>query len=313
MWQKRFYSLRDEEGAGGGGGGPGGGGGGGEEPWYEGLAPAGTELPAMVTESADFEAFVKQATDYQAMQGSSLRIPGENASVEDRAEFYQKLLERVPGLMPSPDNEDAEAQKALAVKLGVPEAVEGYETPAMPDGRELDKPLSDWFHGAALGLKLSKGQAKGLFEEFTKYQLERETAAVGELKAQDGKLREDWGATYDPQMKKIRALLGNYAEFNDLVANMDKGLVPAHVYRGFAKIAEGMMGEGFEMLQQPNLEHVVTPNEAALQVQETIAKLAKLEPNDPARGPLMQKLIELQKQAMPDADHTPPARAGFSS
>ncbi|NIV47396.1 MAG: hypothetical protein GWN46_11585, partial [Gammaproteobacteria bacterium] len=109
-------------------------------------------------------------------------------------------------------------------------------------------------------------------------------------------------------------LWANYPEFRELAENAKQGLVPAHVYKGFAKIAEGMMGKGFEMLgQPPGGDAPMTPAEAKLQVDETIKKLAKLEPSDPARAGLMTELIRLQKLAMPDADHSAPARAGFSS
>jgi hypothetical protein len=128
-------------------------------------------------------------------------------------------------------------------------------------------------------------------------------------------LREKLGAVYEPTMKKIDTLWANYPQFAELRENFKKGLVPSHVLEGFAAIAEGMMGKGFTMLSDEDrgAAGAITPAEAAIQVQETIKKLAKMEPNDAARGPMMVRLIELQKLAMPGADHAPPARAGFSS
>jgi hypothetical protein len=275
----------------------------------------GADLPQLLTDSKDFDSFVKQAVDYQAMQGSSIRIPGENASPEDREAFYGKLTERVPGLIVAPNPEDAEAMKAFHTAVGVPEEKDGYELPAPPEGTQVNEALQTWFLESAHERKLSKAQAKGLYEDFNTYQQTAEAAALASLKEQETALRTEWGATYDPQMAKIDTLWANYPEFQELRENAKKGLVPAHVLKGFAKLAEGMMGKGFTMLSdgQHQQSSAMTPMEAKRQAEETLTKLTKLEPSDPQRPALMHQLLELNKLAMPDADHKAPARAGFSS
>lgn len=309
MWPKPSYFQNAGDGDGNGGGG------GGDEKWYAPFQAEGVELPAMVTESPDFATFAKQAVDYQAMQGASIRIPGENATSEDREAFYGKLTEKVPGLIVAPNPEDAEAMKAFHTAVGVPEEAAGYELPGPPEGQALDENLHKWFIETAHTRKFSKAQAKGFYEDFNQFQADAQAQQAAGLKAQEVALREKWGATYEPTMKKIDTLWSNYPQFAELRENFKKGLVPSHVLEGFAAIAEGMMGKGFSMLEDGDrgAPGAITPAEAALQVQETIAKLSKMEPNDPARKPTMDKLIELQKQAMPNADHAAPARAGFSS
>lgn len=312
MWPRLNYSLRDEAG---GDGDAGGGGGGGEEKWYAPFQTEGTELPAMVTESPDFATFAKQAVDYQAMQGSSIRIPGENATPEDRAAFYEKLQTQVPGLQAVPDPENAEAMAAYHAAVGVPAESAGYELPTVPEGMAVDENLQKWFLETAHARKFSKAQAQGFYEDFNTFQQTIQAEASVQLKQQETALRDKLGATYEPTMKKIDTLWSNYPQFAELRENFKKGLVPAHVLEGFAAIAEGMMGKGFTMLADGDrgATGAITPAEASLQVQETIGKLAKMEPNDPARAPMMTRLIELQKLAMPNADHAAPARAGFSS
>lgn len=308
MWPKPSYFQNAGE------GGEGGGGGGGD-PWYAGLAAEGAELPTLVTESKDFESFVKQAQDYQAMQGSSIRIPGENATPEDRAAFYEKLQAQVPGLQPLPDPENEEAMAAYHAAVGVPAESTEYELPGPPEGQTLDESLQKWFIETAHNRKFSKAQAKGFYEDFNKYQVETQAQAVAGFKAQEVALREKLGAVYEPTMKKIDTLWANYPQFSELRENFKKGLVPSHVLEGFAAIAEGMMGKGFSMLGDENHSQpgAMTPAEAAEQVQETIKKLAAMEPSDPQRQPTMKRLIELQGMAMPNADKAAPARAGFSS
>lgn len=310
MWPTLKYSLREAEGDG-----TGGGGGGGDEKWYAGHITEGADLPQLLTESADFDSFVKQAVDYQAMQGSSIRIPGENASEEDRQAFYTKLTAQVPGLVPLPDPENVEAMKAYHASVGVPEEATGYELPEPPEGQNRDESLHAWFLETAHTRKFSKAQAKGFYEDFNQFQVDAQVKLTADLKAQEVALRDKWGATYEPTMKKIDTFWANYPQFAELRENVKKGLVPGHVLEGFAAVAEGMMGKGFTMLSDEDrgAAGAITPAEASIQVQETIKKLAKMEPNDAARGPMMTRLIELQKLAMPGADHAPPARAGFSS
>ncbi len=309
MWPTLKYSLREAEGEGAGGGG------GGDAKWYAGHVAEGAELPQLLTESADFDSFVKQAVDYQAMQGSSIRIPGENASDEDRQAFYTKLQAQVPGLVPLPDPENAEALAAYHASVGVPEEAAGYELGELAEGQTVDENLQKWFIETAHARKFSKAQAKGFFEDFNSWQQGIQQEAAAGLKAQEVALRTKLGAVYEPTMKKIDTLWANYPQFAELRENFKKGLVPSHVLEGFAAIAEGMMGKGFTMLadEDRGAGGAMTPAEAAIQVQETIQKLAKMEPNDAARAPMMTRLIELQKLAMPGADHAPPARAGFSS
>lgn len=308
MWPILKYSLREAEGEGEGGGG-------GDEKWYAPFQTEGVELPAMVTESPDFATFAKQAVDYQAMQGSSIRIPGENATVDDRVAFYEKLQAQVPGLIATPDPENAEAMAAFHKMVGVPAESSEYDLPAPPEGQKVDEKLQTWFLETAHARKFSKAQAKGFFEDFNAFQAGIEVEVAATRKAEEVALRGKWGATYDPQMAKIDTLWANYPQFAELRENAKKGLVPSHVLEGFAAIAEGMMGKGFTMLTdgQHQQTAVMTPAEAARQSAETLKKLTDLEPSDPARKGLMTQLIELNKMAMPDADHAPPARAGFSS
>jgi hypothetical protein len=199
--------------------------------------------------------------------------------------------------------------------VGVPKEVTEYELPAPSEGQKVDEALQTWFLQTAHARKFSKNQAKGFYEDFNVMQAGREAVALAGLKEQEVALRAEWGATYEPTVKKIDTLWANYPEAAELRENAKKGLLPAHVYKLFAKIAEGMMGPGFSMLSDERHQQstVMTPAEAQRQSAETLNKLTALEPSDPARGPLMKQLIELNKMAMPDADHAPPARAGFSS
>ena len=202
MWPK--YPVMQGEGDGSGGGGlpPAGGGAGPGTPWYSGLAPEGTELPALVTEAPDFETFVKTAQDLKSYQGNSLRIPGPEASAEDVAAFQQKLTERVPGVYYMPDPENTEQRTALQRKLGAPESPEGYEFTA-PEGGDLDPNLTanyrQWCHEQGI----SKDAADTIYKRFNEYQLQ----AISEIRQghQEGlnNLKAELGVTYDDRIKKM--------------------------------------------------------------------------------------------------------------
>lgn len=174
MWIRRSPVMQ----AAGGDGLPGGGGGDGlpagqqgpgpGTPWYSGLTPEGTELPALVTEAPDFGTFVKNAVELKAYQGDSLRIPGPEASPEDRTAFQVKLAERVPGVYYMPDPESPEQIKALRRKLGAPENAEGYTFTA-PEGGDLDAALTAQYRTWANELDMSQDQADTIYKKFNEY------------------------------------------------------------------------------------------------------------------------------------------------
>lgn len=308
--------------AAGGDGLPGGGGGGGlpdgkpapgpGTPWYAGLTPDGTELPALVTEAPDFGTFVKSAVELKAYQGDSLRIPGPEASAEDRTAFQTKLAERVPGVYYMPDPENPDQIKALQRKLGAPEDGNGY-TFTPPEGGDLDEAMTAQYRTWANDLDMTQAQADGIYKRFNEYQL----AAVGALKNGHDEsitgLKAEWGVTYPDKVKKIDHLVGKYAGTDAFRAELAAGNVPPHILKMFSQMADGLLGEGMQMVgtgegTQPT---GVTPEEARARAAEVRANPAFLDDHHPEHAAMVAKHLDYMKQASPDASQEHPVRAGL--
>ncbi len=315
MWITK-YPLMEGEGAGDGGGGlppEGGDGPGPGTPWYVPLAGENADaLPAMVKEAPDFATFVKVAQDLKAMTGDSIRIPGPESTPEARAEFQAKLAERVPGVYYMPDPENAEQIKALRRKLGAPENAEGYVfTP--PEGGDLDEGLTANYRNWANELDLSQYQADEIYKRFNTYQL----TAVGELQSghQEGlnQLKAELGVTYGDRLKKIDHLLSKYEGTEVMRESLKAEQFPAHVVKLFNNMADGLLGEGMQMVgtgegTQPT---GMPPAEALARAAEVRNNPAFLDEAHPEHRVMVAKHVEYMKMAHPEASQEAPARAGF--
>lgn len=107
-----------------------------------------------------------------------LKVPGEDATDEDRNAFYSKM--------------------------GVPETPDAYEIgkPAeMPEGMEYSEELETWYRGFAHQNHLSSEQAKSMFDGYNQMMGEAHTAMVAAEKAAiekaENTLKDAWpGDTY---------------------------------------------------------------------------------------------------------------------
>lgn len=316
MWIRHGPVMEEAGGGGGGPGGgagglPGGGGPGSGTPWYSGLAPEGTELPDFVKNAPDFPAFVKTAEELKAYQGDSLRIPGPEASDEDRTAFQTKLTERVPGVYYMPDPENADQIKALQRKLGAPEDGNGY-TFTPPEGGDLDEAMTAQYRNWANDLDMTQKQADGIYKRFNEYQL----AAIGALKnGHDEKitaLKAEWGVTFPDKVKKIDHLVSKYAGTEGFRTELAAGNVPPHILKMFSQMADGLLGEGMQMVGTGGQAPAgLQPEEAKARAAECRNHAAFLDEAHPEHKAMVAKHLEYMKQANPNASQDPPARAGL--
>ncbi len=265
-----------------------------------------------MTEAPDFGTFVKNAVELKAYQGDSLRIPGPEASTEDRTAFHAKLAERVPGVYYMPDASDPAQIKALQRKLGAPEDGNGY-TFTPPEGGDLDEAMTAQYRGWANDLDMTQVQADGIYKRFNEYQL----AAIGALKQGHGEkitaLKAEWGVTYPDKVKKIDHLVSKYADTDGFRNELAAGNVPPHILKMFSQMADGLLGEGMQMVgtgegTQPS---GLPPEEAAARAAEVRENPAFLDEAHPEHKAMVKKHLEYMKQANPTASQDHPARAGL--
>jgi uncharacterized protein YukE len=247
----------------------------------------------------DVGTLAKMFRDTKAMQGNSLRIPGEDASEEDWQQFYSKVAERAPGIMPKPDFDSEEQRVEFYKSLGMPEQPSEYEIPEM-EGIQMDDDRVEFLQSAAHDIGLTKKQ----FHDVMAKVLEKDAADIqSQQQARDQKmaeLKQEWGQAFDKYAGYAEQLRQQYLPF------IPAEQMGAETLRGLAQLAEAMGGEGAEVLNQSSASDSVTPEEAQNQINEIYNNRQHpfWNASDPGHSDALQRMLKLQKAANPGASTT---------
>ena len=297
FWQRGSlkWSLVCAEGEGGGGNGDGGGGG--EKPWYSETLPEtmhGWDEVKNAKTAEDFYTWVGEARSHI---GQSIRIPGEDAGTEQWAAFNDKLVKKVPHLIPKPDMENAEAMTAHYRALGMPEKPEEY---TMPEVENADMASAEPFRGIAHKHGLTQAQFKGVVADFTNAQIASAQAAIDANQEGHKALQTEWGADYNRRMSLATAV----AKLTDAPPAVQDALKNGHgtpeEYKWFYGLATRFKGEGANILQDMNTgPQKSTPQQAQEQLDEIFgnkehAYWNKMDPNHAAAVKKVRELMLLK-------------------
>jgi hypothetical protein len=244
------------------------------------------------------EAFVEQITNAAAHMGNSIRIPGPDADDAANLEFRNKAIERIPGLMHTPDPEDGDAVKAILGRLGTPESADSYR---LPEGVNIE--------GEALGSLKAQAHAVGLtqsqFESQVKAMHEGQTAAETErlnnLAAGRETLRQEWGGAFNERMGEIAGFLKSDKDTPpDIVTAFDSDNLDATALRWLHKMS--LLGEESSQVAGQERAHTVTATEAMEQLAEVEKRIfAPGAASDPMYQTWVSKRNELMLLAYPDS------------
>jgi len=145
------------------------------------------------------EAAVGQLKDAAQYMGNAIRIPSEDAGESDVAAFQQKLLDKVPGLMPVPKADDVDATRNALRALGMPEKPEQYDLSGIehaPEGEEL---------GRLRKLAHDSGMTTAQFRKWISEQASANYTANEQMEhAREEALKElrgEWGFAYDDKVQ----------------------------------------------------------------------------------------------------------------
>lgn len=206
MYQRTMI-LCDE--AGGGDGGAGGGGGGAALVLPDTIAP---EYRDAVSKAGitTIDGLVKTWADTMRAQGSMIRIPGKDAGADDINRFDSRLAEAVPGLVRLPADDDAEGWKNFNTRMGVPEAPNGYKfAPNEKVPPTTAQKMDEWFANVAHKAQLPAKAAAAVRDAWLETVVASDEAARNAAKAEEDKLRGEWGAGFDQRIQMGRNFLIN--------------------------------------------------------------------------------------------------------
>ena len=186
-----------------------------EENWYD-FIPEEVRERSLVKESTDVDAFWKRVIDNDQYRGASIRIPGEDAGDDAKAEFHTKLMEKIPGLMPVPDDDTYDD---VLVKLGAPSDADGYEIPEYEEFEFSDEQKT-YILSVAANTKMTRRQFDRFCDDYAE-SLEGGNDAQGQyLKEQEAILTKEWGMASEAKYNEVLA----FAKISDAPESLVKAL-----------------------------------------------------------------------------------------
>lgn len=176
----------------------------------------------------DVPSLVKGYVEAQKMVGRGVRMPKEDATPEEWAEFH--------------------------AKMGRPDEPGGYEfiKPELPEGVDWDEGMLDWFGKAAHGAGLSKDQASNLMQSWNDAQFSKAHGAQKDMKVALTGLQDEWGDKFDGRvevgLRGIESLLPaeEVSQFKDLLNSTGLGNNPLMLKYAY-KVGNLLKEDGYIM------------------------------------------------------------------
>lgn len=299
MFEKFNHTLMDENAGDTGEGGAGGGTPPADPPktdsWLDSLPEPFRDAP-FISKAKTPEEAVNEIKNAASYMGQSIRIPGEDASEEDRKAFYEKIMEKAPGVMPRPteDNMD-EFYKAL----GRPDNPDDYNVEFDED--DVVPPDFESFSKLAHKYGLSQDQFRGILKDVVadqKVQLETQSA---EQKQELKKLSEEWGVAFDQNIGKVKNFLRLTDAPEGIVDLISNGAMSPEEIKWIHSIATQTKSPTELAEQDKNYTAALTPSEARNRIQEMLNNQDHPYWNatDPRHKEAIDKMIEYQRAANP--------------
>ena len=289
MFKRRYRFMEGEPGAAG-------------ADWRQSLPEEMRADPAL----ANFETpdqMAKSFIDMKAYQGSSIRVPGEDASQEAREEFVAKLMEHSPNLVQKPDSENPESINNFWKMAGRPDEVAGYEIPESITSLEGDAKPSEERMTALAGIaheaNLTKDQFKTVMEKVTELDT-LATTAQAEAHAEAWKgLEKEWGSTMDERVNTAMAIAKATKAPEFMQEAIQKKEVSPEFVKWMFALSESFKGEGVNMDMGGQTDGKMTPIEAKEKIAEIMAN--REHPYWKADPDALKRMVELQGYANPTA------------
>jgi hypothetical protein len=152
----------------------------------------------------------KIAVDLKAYQGRSMKLPGDEPTVEEKTAVFNKLKGMIPGLNIMPDVENEEDNKRFWGEIGVPEDIEGYKPPA--DFEALDEAMMTQLRDISHKAGLTEKQYHNVLQQYSEANstlVEQNTTAKEEHLAQ---LKQHWGSAYDDNIQITDAMVSQFQD-----------------------------------------------------------------------------------------------------
>lgn len=214
------------------------------EDWRSGLSE---ELKgnASLQDFKDLNSLAEGFIHTKALVGNSLRPPGEDASLEDKQAFQQKLMDKNLGLIYKPDTTNSEAMLEHYKILGMPEDAGGY---TQIEGIEAERfgQIAALAHAAGVSDK----QMQTVLGEMVASDKAQFEISESERRVGLDQLKGEWGEAFDQKSARAAAVAKATNAPPALQEALGNGGVNADVLRWMDGLAASMGQEGSPLASQ---------------------------------------------------------------
>ena len=267
-----------------------------EQNWKDSLPEGFTDAPYFKDAESPEQA-LQSIQDAAAWMGNSLRIPGPDASDEQKAEFMAKAVDRIPGLMPVPDPDNV--GDVVYAKIGKPDTPEAYKAPEV-EGFEVSPDQLGDLKSYAHENNMTQAQFDALYTRQANLTKAEQENMIKTLQEEQTIIANEWGSAKDERLQEITNFLSNDENTPPELVDAVKG---GKVTAAYARWLHGLVSrvaEPGELQGQESGESTLVPSEAKAQLEDLTARLVKMHPADPNYDHLVGKRVELAKQAFPE-------------
>jgi hypothetical protein len=225
--------------------------------WLESLQDEALKTDEGLKKFDSVEALAKSYKNLESLSRNSIRIVGPDASDEDRAAAYQKVMKHMPQLVLKPNPDSPEQSKEFYQMLGVPDDIDGYTT----DGVELDQEIITELRNLASETKMTKAQWKRYAELMSEMQAatnrNREDARI----RAGAELKTEWGMAFEDRY----AVVENFIKENEGIGKIEH-MGPEQI-KAMYSVAISQIGTK-QAFGQPTTETHLSPDEAKARIKE---------------------------------------------
>ena len=254
------------------------------------------------------EALARGYQNLETMSGTSIRIPGDDASKEDRAAFLTKLTKAAPDLMVKPDLEGDNKMEVFR-SLGMPEDAEGYSLKELEgaDAKAVNaelKPLRDMALTAGLTNEQYQIVAGAMMGANHQQSLSAQEAFGKDVTA----LKNEWGDAYGDRYRAAAEIAKRTGAPEGVQALFKNGTINTETIKWMYDLHKSFGGEGSELTLQPGGANINSgPEEAKAQLKEIFdnKKHAYWNSGDPGNQDAIKRVVALQQQADPQLSTDP--------
>jgi hypothetical protein len=262
--------------------------------WHEQIENEELRTQPSVAKYESLEDALNGLVKANAALATSIRVPGPDATDEDRSEFMEKLVKNTNGqLIRRPEAEDETAMAEYRATMGIPDDTSGYENPegfkGLPDDvlAEMQK--------VAKSAGLTKSQYQTMVTEMATMDAQGQEAAAAAQAAESAALKAEWGLAHDERVAMTDRLLQQFTP-----EGVELNVGPAE-RRVLFNIAQSMAGQGPQAHFQPHVPtELVSPDEAKEQIAELRKRLADPGSYGGNRKDMMDRMARLTKLAYPE-------------